>query len=684
MSEPSETHPGEEAEAPMTDLVTGLATEPATDPVREPPIPMPRRGYATLVIGLLGVALIAAAALFAAERIIHQREGQLLGELERQMSLAVEGRGATLAGWLAGRRDALSRFSNDQALRLYTAESTAGERLANADITHLQGVLNRFAEEWGLDGLHLLHPDATPLLAGVGTPSLNDARREQALRTTGGVTLSPIGEPPFPLHLAAPVPPLQRLAESADNPPVGVVMATLPFAERHREAVALPLLGRRGERLRLLQPGEEALEVVGGGSSDLGPSMRELPFERSGERSGGRSADTFRLGRPVDGSDWLLLLEIDAAEALAPLEPLRLTVHLAAGLLPTLTALLLFAVWLRQRGEASRALADQYHALAEAMHTQNQLIEEINSAVGEHISLKGLDGRYQYVNHAFARAIGRTPEGMLGSLDGELFNSRDARRLEDLDELAREGEETIHAAATLRLGGGMRHFELSKTPFRDHQGTPAGIVTVARDVTDLIEQKRRSEMLIKQTTTAIGYLSEAGDMPHFSGQAKMTGKIATGIAKRLRLDADAVTTLEIAANLCHVGKLSLPPEIRFKEGRFTAEEYELMKNHMADADRLLGEIHFGLPVREAVVQMYERLDGSGYPSGLIGDDITPEARILGVANVFVAHTHARPYREALSVESAIEYLRSHPELFDADVVAALIELIQSSRQASRQ
>ena len=638
----------------------------------------PKSGRGVPLLMLLGLLLLGGAALFAAGRMVDEREARLVSELETRMTLALEGRAAVLANHLDQQREAAVRFAAHPVVRLHAAEAAAGEPIGNAGSPHLQSLLNDFRREYALAGAQLLGSDGEPLLAAADAPPLDEAQRAVARLALERVdtSLSPIaGSPPL-LHLAVPLAPLQRLAERADNPPAGVLIATLPFAERRRALEGDTLLGLPGERLRLLQPGERALKSVDGVASDLGPALRELPFEATS--SGG-----YRIGLPVAGTDWLLLHEVVGAELLAPLAPFRLTVHLAAVLFTALAALLALAVWLRQRAAGDRALAAQYHALAEAMHTQNQLIEEINSAVGEHISLKGPDNRYQYVNHAFARALGRNPEGMLGRLDAELFNSRDARRLENLDRLTEEGGETVHAAATLRLGGGMRHFELSKTPFRDAEGRPAGIVTVARDVTDLIEQKRRSEMLIKQTTTAIGYLAEASDPPHFGGQTKMIGKVATGIAKGMRLDADVVTTLEIAANLCHVGKLSLPPAIRYKEGRFTAEEFELMKDHMADADRLLGEIHFDLPVREAVVQMYERLDGSGYPSGLIGDDITREARILGVANVFVAHINARPYREALSVESALEYLRGNPGQFDAEVVEALARLVEESRRKGR-
>ncbi|GAB6042619.1 HD-GYP domain-containing protein [Endothiovibrio diazotrophicus] len=641
-----------------------IRAEPQQTPQRRGRMPLPL---------LAGLALLTAAAFATGEWFIGERRGELLQGLEQRMALALAGRGATLGGWLTERRDATARFADATLPRLLLAEQAAGFAGGGATTTYLLARLNDLTREYAFDGVHLLDADGEPLLASAAAPPADDALRRlagRAVETAAAAIDGGSGEPPR-LWIAVPVRPLQPSSDGgevgADGggtlSPIGAVVATVPFAEPLHALTASRQLGLPSERLQLLTRRDDHTTDTLSATDD------------------GR----YRLERPVAATPWRLRLEVSVHDALAPLAPFRLSVRLAAGLFCAFAALLPVMVWLRQRGEGARALSAQYRRLAETMETQNRLIEEINSAVGEHISLKGPDGAYRYANQAFAAALGLTPAAVEGRHDGELFNSRDARRLGDLDRITLEQRKTVHAAATLRVGGGMRHFELSKTPFRGLDGEEGGtgIVTVARDVTDLIEQKRRSEMLIKQTTTAIGYLSEASDLPHFTGQARMVSKVATGIARRLGLSAEVVTTLEIAANLCHIGKLSLPPAIRLKEGRFTAEEFELMKEQMADADRLLGEIAFGLPVREAVVQMYERLDGSGYPSGLIGDDICPEARILGVANVFVAHISARPYREALSVESALEYLRGNPGQFDAEVVDALVRLVEENRRKAK-
>jgi HD-GYP domain-containing protein (c-di-GMP phosphodiesterase class II) len=100
-----------------------------------------------------------------------------------------------------------------------------------------------------------------------------------------------------------------------------------------------------------------------------------------------------------------------------------------------------------------------------------------------------------------------------------------------------------------------------------------------------------------------------------------------------------------------------------------------MRRHVEHALRVVGPIDFDLPVREAIGQMYERLDGSGYPNGLRGEQINPLARILGVVDAYCALTEARAYRDRLSAGSALLHLAENPAWYDVNVVAALQQVV---------
>jgi len=133
----------------------------------------------------------------------------------------------------------------------------------------------------------------------------------------------------------------------------------------------------------------------------------------------------------------------------------------------------------------------------------------------------------------------------------------------------------------------------------------------------------------------------------------------------------------IAGLLHDVGKIIVPAEILSRPGRLSELEMEIIRGHAAASAALIAGIEFGGPVAAIVNQHHERLDGSGYPQGLRGENILAEARILAVADVVEAMSSHRPYRPALGMEVALAEVREHAGVeYDADVVAACARLIE--------
>ena len=138
-----------------------------------------------------------------------------------------------------------------------------------------------------------------------------------------------------------------------------------------------------------------------------------------------------------------------------------------------------------------------------------------------------------------------------------------------------------------------------------------------------------------------------------------------------------VADIRVAGLLHDVGKAGVPAEILAKPGLLSEVEFNLIKQHPASGFDILEAIDFGRPVAEMVLQHHERLDGSGYPRGLAGADILPEARILAVADVVEAMSSHRPYRAALGMKAALAEIREHAGVkYDADVAAACVRLVE--------
>ena len=148
------------------------------------------------------------------------------------------------------------------------------------------------------------------------------------------------------------------------------------------------------------------------------------------------------------------------------------------------------------------------------------------------------------------------------------------------------------------------------------------------------------------------------------------------IAKRMGMSGGELDGLRLAALIHDVGKISVPAEILSKPGRLTQNEFELIKVHAQAGHDVLQTVAFEQPVARMVLQHHERLDGSGYPDGLSGDDILPGARVMAVADVYEAMTSHRPYRPGLPKEAALAELRDGAGLrYDPLAVEACLQTL---------
>jgi putative two-component system response regulator len=152
---------------------------------------------------------------------------------------------------------------------------------------------------------------------------------------------------------------------------------------------------------------------------------------------------------------------------------------------------------------------------------------------------------------------------------------------------------------------------------------------------------------------------------------------AAGIAARLGLDAEQVALVREAAALHDLGKLAIPDTILLKPNKLTEQEYELVKTHATLGAHLLAESSSPVLQMAAVIAAshHERWDGTGYPSGLAGEEIPLVGRVVAVADVFDALTHDRPYKSLWPAEQAIaEVQHAAASQFDPRVVAAFLDM----------
>ena len=207
----------------------------------------------------------------------------------------------------------------------------------------------------------------------------------------------------------------------------------------------------------------------------------------------------------------------------------------------------------------------------------------------------------------------------------------------------------------------------------------------------LEEQVRKKTIQLKEmfeaTVLGMAMIAETRD-PYTAGHQHRVALFAAEIAKNMNLPANQIEAIRIAGLLHDIGKIRTPVSILNRPGKLLNAEWDLIKTHPAVGYKILKQIPFPWPIAEIAYQHHERMDGSGYPQGLKGDDILLEARILAVADVFEAISSHRPYRPALSIESALNEIKNHSgPLFDEIVVAAFLnvpDIISHSDQINSQ
>ena len=218
----------------------------------------------------------------------------------------------------------------------------------------------------------------------------------------------------------------------------------------------------------------------------------------------------------------------------------------------------------------------------------------------------------------------------------------------------------------------------------------AELVTSNRKLKTEIENRKRVQQELQQsfeslkksmhaTIQAISLTVEKRD-PYTSGHQQRVADLAKKIAIELGLSDNQVESIYLAAAIHDIGKISLPAEILAKPIALSDIEISLIQAHAQAGYDILKGIEFPWAIADMVLQHHERLDGSGYPQGLAGDDILLEARIICVADVVETMSSHRPYRPSMGVDKALAEVSSNKGvLYDPRVVDACLTLFNQKK-----
>ncbi|EIC20334.1 HD domain-containing phosphohydrolase [Thiorhodovibrio frisius] len=209
-------------------------------------------------------------------------------------------------------------------------------------------------------------------------------------------------------------------------------------------------------------------------------------------------------------------------------------------------------------------------------------------------------------------------------------------------------------------------------------------VLTLRDLTDrhLAEQEKlasaeRIRTALVQTIEAISRTVETRD-PYTAGHQRRVATLGREMALALGLDQHMVDGVYMGGTIHDIGKLYIPAEILNRPGKLNDAEFMLIKTHCSVGRDIIAGIEFPWPLAEMIHQHHERIDGTGYPRGLRGEEILLQARILSIADVVDAMSSRRPYREAMGLDAALkEIARGAGTIYDPEAADVCIQLFKS-------
>jgi len=250
----------------------------------------------------------------------------------------------------------------------------------------------------------------------------------------------------------------------------------------------------------------------------------------------------------------------------------------------------------------------------------------------------------------------------------------------------KEGKVLFTETKTGKLKGKERILWGRATPLFNTRGQIVGAIESVRDITDRKEAEddlkrshERLEAIFSGTVSALAVTTEKRDQ-YTAGHQHRVATLACAIAKEMGLSARMIDDIKIAGTLHDIGKLYVPLDILSQTGKLSEIEQLFVKTHPAAGYDIVKSIPFDGPIAEIILEHHERLDGSGYPRGIKGDEILLEAKVLSVADVVEAMASHRPYRPALGIDKALDEIqRNSGHLYDENVVNACVRVIKNNK-----
>ena len=632
-----------------------------------------------------------------------ERERDMFNWQDR-LSILAESQKRLIEDWLDSQVKNLQEMAENPLTQIYLSMATKAEdektEVERGQIAHLHNLLAATAKRSGLfvklqkirsnqdessnDGIAILDAQSGLLITTRHFPEINQhinaavelARRNQSA-SIYGIYSNEDREPR--LIIAVPVNRVQATGESADF--AGFIVAVINpvlslyklfsqqwLATQTDEAVLISGDDNSTVYLSPLRGEYQLFHRAAVSSEQLASNFARLKTGDFDLKKDYRGIDVLVTGRTIDNTSWILMQKIDASEALRESDAYRDFVHTVFLLAVFIITVGFIAIW-------RHATSIRLQKTTDRLAARTVLLNSVGDNIRDHIFLLGSDGNVIFINKALSDCLGVHYEDVIGKSLIHIFSTETTRRLLELKKFSNEGE-IQNRIMKLSIADDVHVYHVSLVSLMqgDYKNS---LLYVLHDITELKRAQARHNRLLEGIIATLVYATDKHD-PHCAHHSERTREVAVAIARAMDLPEEKISALSMAALLANIGKLYLPREILTKHEPLTEEEEHMLQKHVIYAVDILKDLKFDGPVIQIIEQKNERPDGKGYPAGLTADSIMQEAKIISVANAFVAMSSARAYRPGLPVNKVIDTLLEQADsAFDRNVIAALFHIAEN-------
>ncbi len=670
-----------------------------------------------LKIALTGLVIVAivAAGLLVLRDVTRSERARDLRAWQTRLGIVAASRSQAVEDWVEGQYGALGSVADNLSVQLYMTEIRAAgatptpETLAQQG--YLRNLLRAVADRAGFTG-PVLGPDVNANVRRVGlagialidsagtivaaTPTMPPiagtlaewlARTAKAGRVLDDIRVDAAGEP----AMAFSVPIYAVQGDHTPDQRVGRVVGV-----RQVGASLYPLLRQPGQPWAtaenvLVRPQGAAVAYLSPTRDGAKPLSHVLAKDTAGligawaiSHPGGfaegrdyRDVPVLATARPIAGTPWTLIAKIDRAEALAGTDARlrRLTIFFLLAM--ALVAVALAAVWRHGASVRASRAAAELAALAARYDSQKRLLQLVTDSQPNAIAIVDAENRYRFANRPAAERAGVAADDMLGKTVAAVLGPAAAEHVERLNRAARESNTKLSDVARTGSNGETRVVLTHHVPVPEGPDLPAGVLVIEEDITQAVTERERRERTQRHLVTVLVRLADRRD-PFAADHSARVAEVARAIAEEMALDPVLVETAEMAGKLMNLGKILVPSAVLTKPGALTEEEKRLLRDSLRTVADVLEDVEFNGPVVATLRQLQERWDGTGGPAGLAGEATLVTARIVTLANAFVAMVSDRAFRSGIGLDDAASRLMAEAgHAFDRRVVAALVSRLDN-------